>query len=130
MSNQNNQQPSQIPDGSTKLLFPGYTAECLKFLDDNIAYSNAMSEIEIREYMLNSKTIPENKFNDFMVVGVTRVMDALSQSYKKLLFKTFFDNDEALATYISSRVFKFIKYDVCIKLAIVSIPTDEEETSK
>ena len=130
MSDQNKNQIPQPNDGSAKLLFPGYTIECLKFLDDNIAYSCHMSEIEIKEYMLNSKTIPEAKFAEFMLTCVSRVINAMSKPYKMLLFKTFFDDDVALTDYITSRVFKFIKYEVCIKLAVVVLPSDDEESSK
>ena len=130
MSEQPKNQMPQPNDGSAKLLFPGYTTECLKFLDDNISYSCHMSEIEIKEYMLNSKTIPEAKFAEFMLTCVSRVINAMSKPYKTLLFKTFFDDDAALTDYITSRVFKFIKYDVCIKLAVVVLPNDDEENSK
>jgi hypothetical protein len=130
VSEQTKNQIPQPNDGSAKLLFPGYTAECLKFLDDNIIYSCHMSEIEIKEYMLNSKTIPEAKFAEFMLTCVSRVVNAMSKPYKTLLFKTFFDDDAALTDYITSRVFKFIKYEVCIKLAVVVLPNDDEENSK
>ena len=130
MSDSSKSQQVQPNDGSAKLLFPGYTNECLKFLEDNIQYSCSLVEIEIREYMLNSKNIPDAKFTEFMVTCVTRIFESLSKPYKKLLFKTFFDDESALSTYISSRVFKFIKYDVCIKLAVTVMPTGDEENSK